>query len=205
MPSSLPCHQPAFNSPPKYTILQALSVLPDLILHSINIEEVCNGVVHPVTKTTITKYTKLMHNPVLSPLWIPAMSKELHRLAQGKVGTTVGTNNNFILSHDKIRHILKDRTVTYAVIVIDHSPQKDDPNQVRITVGGNLINNPYEFTTQTANMVSSKIMWKSIISTPNAIFGGSADIKNMYLQTPLDQYKYMKMPLQLIPNNIIKL
>jgi hypothetical protein len=79
----------AFNSPPKYTIPQALARLIDCILHSIDIKEVCNRVIHPVTKETITKYTKLMHNPVLSPLWVPAMSKELHRLVQGIEGTTV--------------------------------------------------------------------------------------------------------------------
>jgi hypothetical protein len=52
-------------------------------------------------------------------------------------------------------------------------------------------------------MASSKIMWNSIISTANAKFGG-ADIKNMYLETPLNRYKYMKMPLRLIPNDIIE-
>jgi hypothetical protein len=57
---------------------------------------------------------------------------------------------------------------------------------VRITVGGNLIEYPYKLTTQTADMVSSKIMWNSIISMANAKFGGM-DIKNMYLETPLDQ------------------
>jgi hypothetical protein len=136
----------AFNSPPKYTIPQALAGLPNCILHSINIKEVCSRVVHPITKETITKYTKLMHNPFLSPLWVSAMSKGLHRLAQGKVGTTVGTNTIFFLFPDKIRHILKDRTVTYARIVIDHRPQKDDPNHVRITVGGNSIDYPYKLT-----------------------------------------------------------
>jgi hypothetical protein len=52
-------------------------------------------------------------------------------------------------------------------------------------------------------MVSSKIMWNSIISMPNAKFGG-ANIKNMYLKSPLNQYEYMKMPLQLIPDHIIE-
>jgi hypothetical protein len=85
----------AFNSPPTYTIQQTLSRSPDCILHSIVIKEVCNRVAHPVTKETITKYTNLMNNPVLSPLWVPAMSKELHRLVQGKEGTTVGTNTIF--------------------------------------------------------------------------------------------------------------
>jgi hypothetical protein len=52
-------------------------------------------------------------------------------------------------------------------------------------------------------MVSAKIMWNSVISTPGAKFGG-ADIKNMYLKTPLDGYKYMQMPLKLFPDDIIK-
>ena len=104
--------------------------------HNINIEEVCNGIVHPITKETITKYTKHMDVPALKDLWVPAMSKELHCLVQGKEGVTVGTNTIFYLTHDEIRCILKDRTVTYAQIVIYHRPQKDDPNQVRIMVGG---------------------------------------------------------------------
>jgi hypothetical protein len=110
---------------------------------------------------------------------------------------------SFFLSHDKIRHIPKDRTVTYACIVIDHWPQKDDPNHVPITVSGNLIDYPYKLTTQTTDMVSSKIMLNSIISMANAKFSGT-DIKNMLLEKPLDQYKYMKMPLRLIPDNIIE-
>jgi hypothetical protein len=65
---------------------------------------------------------------------------------------------------------------------------------MRTTIGRNLIDYPYKLTTQTADMVSSKIMWNSIISTANAKVG-SADIKNMYLKTPLNQYKYMTMPL----------
>jgi hypothetical protein len=45
------------------------------------------------------------------------------------------------------------------------TPKKDDPNRVRITVGGNLIDYPYELTTRTADMVSAKIIqhtWSQI-------------------------------------------
>jgi hypothetical protein len=73
---------------------------------------------------------------------------------------------------------------------------------VRITIGGNLINYLYKLTTCTADMISTKIMWNSVISTPGAKIGG-ADIKNMYLKTPLDQYKYMQMSLKLFPDDII--
>jgi hypothetical protein len=78
----------------------------------------------------------------------------------------------------------------YPCIVINHRPQKDDPNRIHITVGSNLINYPYELTTRMADMVSAKIMWNSMVSNPGAKFGG-ADIKNMYLKTPLNQYEHM--------------
>ncbi len=70
-------------------------------------------------------------------------------------------------------------------------------------MGGNLINYPFELTTQITNMVLSKRLWNSTISTPGAQFGG-ADIKNMYLKMPLDRYEYMKMPLTLLPADIIE-
>jgi hypothetical protein len=56
---------------------------------------------------------------------------------------------------------------------------------VHIAVGSNLIDYPYKLITCTADMVSAKIMWNSVISTPAAEFGG-ADIKNMYLEISLD-------------------
>ncbi len=130
------------------------------------------------------------------------MSKELHQLAQGCPGITKGTNTFFYLSHAEILSIPKDRTVTYGRIVIDHRPQKVDPNCVRIAVGRNLIKYPFELTTCTADMLLSKIMWNSIISTPDAQFAG-ANIKNVYLKTPLDRYEYMRMPLDLFPDDIV--
>jgi hypothetical protein len=124
----------------------------------IDIKEVCFGVVYPITKQTITQYWKLQHNPALKDLWAPAMSKELHRLAQGKPGITKATNTIFFLSRDELQNIPKDQTVTYACIVIKHWLQKEDPNRVRITICGNLTNYPFELTTRTTDMVSSKLL-----------------------------------------------
>jgi hypothetical protein len=84
----------AFNASHAHTISQALSKSPNHVLNRIDIKEGCNGVVHPMTKEIITKYTKL-NNPVLEPLLVPAMSKELHRLVQGKEGITAATNTIF--------------------------------------------------------------------------------------------------------------
>ncbi len=143
-----------------------------------------------------------MDNPALKDLWVPAMSKELHCLAQGKEGVTVGSNTIFYLTHAeiRIRRIPKDQTVTYARI--DHHPQKDNPSWVQITVGSKLIDYLYKLTTRTANMVSADIMWNSVISTLGAKFGGT-DIKHMNLKTPLDWYEYMHMSLKLFPDDII--
>ncbi|KAL7483088.1 hypothetical protein ACHAW6_013638 [Cyclotella cf. meneghiniana] len=51
-------------------------------------------------------------------------------------------------------------------------------------------------------MVTSKILWNSIISTPNARYL-TADLKLFYLTAPLNRYEYMRIPLQIIPTHII--
>ena len=69
---------------------------------------------------------------------------------------------------------------------------------MRITVGGNLIDYPDELSTRTSDLTITKILWNSVISTPDAKYM-CADIKSFYLETPLDRYEYMKMKLDLIP------
>ena len=82
-------------------------------------EHFANGVVHPVTKETITKYKKLIDDPLLRDTWQEAMCKELGRLAQG-YGDVEGTNTVRFMSLDEIKNIPKDRVVTYARIVVDY-------------------------------------------------------------------------------------
>ena len=48
-----------------------------------DIEEQCNGVVHPVTNETITKYKKMIDELLLCDVWMKAICIELGRLAQG--------------------------------------------------------------------------------------------------------------------------
>ena len=168
-----------------------------------HLEHFANPVVHPITGETIDKYERLANDPVTSEIWTTAFGKELGGLAQGDNKTgAAGTNTVFFLSHDEIRNIPKDRTVTYARVVVDYRPQKEDPNRVRITVGGNLINYPGELTTRTADLVTSKILWNSVVSTPNARYV-TADLKLFYLTAPMDRYEYMRMPIKIIPQHII--
>ena len=127
----------------------------------------CNAVVHPITGETITNYKKIINDPILKKTLEESMCKELGRLAQG-YNNTEGTNTVNFMTHEQIRNIPNNRTVTYARIVIDYRSQKKDPNRVQITAGGNLIEYPYELTTRTADLPTSKILWYSTISTKNA-------------------------------------
>ena len=96
------------------------------------------------------------------------MCYELGRLSQGFGGRKDGTNTCFFMTHDEIRRIPKDRTVTYARIVVDFRDQKADPYRVRVTAGGNLITFPGELTKRTADITTSKLLWNSVISTKDA-------------------------------------
>ena len=107
---------------------------------------------------------------------------------------------------DGISNIPRDRVITYARIVVDYREQKKDPNRVRITAGGNLLKNMYpgELTTRTSDLTTSKCMWNSVISTPGARYM-CADAGNFYLATPLERHQYMRIPINLIPQEFIDL
>jgi hypothetical protein len=135
----------------------------------IPLEEIAGaGVVNPETGETLTnKYKQLLKVPALRETWTKALCKDLGRLTQGLNGKE-GTDTICFMAPEDIPTILKDQTVTYARIVVDYRPQKVDPNRVRITVGGNLIDYPRELTTRTADLVTSKILWNSTLSTEGA-------------------------------------
>eukprot|EP00804_Cyclotella_cryptica_P024014 CCRYP_020050-RA/>CCRYP_020050-RA protein AED:0.24 eAED:0.19 QI:0/0/0/0.8/0.25/0/5/0/1018 len=168
-----------------------------------DIEHMCAGVVHPTTGETITSYKKLIACPLLREVWTAAFGKEFGNLAQGDKKTgEKGTNTMFVMTHAQVRDIPRDRSITYGQVVVDYRPQKDDPNRVRITAGGNLIKDyPGELTTCTADLTTSKILWNRVLSTKNAKFLG-LDLKSFYLTAMLDQPEYMKMPLALFPDHI---
>ncbi len=133
-----------------------------------------------------------MHNLDTLEVWQTAFGKDFGGMAQGdnKMGQK-GTNSIFVMTHDEIRRIPKNQTVTYARVIVNFCPQKADPHCIRITAGGNLINYPGELSTRTADLTTLKLMWNSVLSTAGAKYM-CLDIKNFYLTAPLDRFKYMK-------------
>eukprot|EP00957_Ditylum_brightwellii_P129965 9912544-Ditylum_brightwellii.AAC.1 len=129
-------------------------------------------------------YQQLIKDPATAAIWSKGMCRKLGRLAQGWKNEEKGTDTTAFLNKQEIKHIPDDRTVTYARIIVDYHPQKKGPNQVRITVDGNLINYPGDVATNTADLITTKILWNSILSTPGAKYV-CIDIKNFYLETPM--------------------
>ena len=77
-------------------------------------------------------------------------------------------------------------------------PQKAETNRTRLTVGVNLINLPGYVTTPTTDLITSILIFNSVLSTKNEKFM-CADIANFYLNNTMNIYEYMKLPLDIIP------
>ena len=65
-------------------------------------------------------------------------------------------------------------------------------------MGDNFIQCEVELTTRTADLITSKILWNSTLSTEGARYM-CADVKNFYINTPMDEPEYMKIKLYPIP------
>jgi hypothetical protein len=115
--------------------------------------------IHPVTGKIISRYKRLMNDPATAEIWMTAFGKDFGGMSQGdnKTGQK-GTIAMFVMLPSNIPNIPKDRVITYARVVVDHRPQKADPNRIQITAGGNLINYPGELTTQTTDITMAKLL-----------------------------------------------
>ena len=95
------------------------------------------------------------------------------------------------------------RTITYAKFVVDTRPLKTEIERTRITVGRGRIDYSFDVTTPTVEINTTKIMLNSIISIPTAK-AMAFKLKYFYLNTDLPRYKYMKIPLAMIPNKSVQ-
>ena len=130
-----------------------------------------------------------------------SIANEDGRLTQGvRIRILSGTNTIFFIPKGKVP---AGRTVTYGTIVAEIRAQKYETHCTRLTMGGNLINFHGDVTTPTAGLITAKIIFNSILSTKNTNFM-CADIANFYLNNLMNRYEYVKLPLDMIPDKIIK-
>ena len=146
------------------------------------------------------EYRDLIKLPKYREVWMKSFANEIGRLAQG-IRDIKGTNTMEFIRRDEIpRERAKD--VTYGRIVVSYRPQKMEPNRSRLTVGGDRINYPYDTSAPTADLPTIKMLWNSTLSTKNAKFI-TMDLANFYLETPLLRPEFMRLPIKLMPQEII--
>ena len=88
--------------------------------------------------------------------------------------------------------VLASRTVTYGRIF----PKYD--RKTWLTVVGHLIGLLGDVITPTAYLITSDLVFNSVLSTKNQKFM-CADIAKFRINNPMDRYEYMNLPLYIIP------
>jgi hypothetical protein len=133
-------------------------------------------------------------------LWIELCKDEFGRLCKGH-GTKMlsGTETMFFIP---VTTVPKHKKPTYLCIVAAHRPKKENPIHVHFTVGSNQIKYAGDVSTKTADLTSVKCLLNSVFSSPYAHFM-TGDLKDFYLNTPMDKYKYMRIPVSIIPDSIM--
>ena len=86
--------------------------------------------------------------------------------------------------------------------ILYYCPQKVKPHRTWLTVGGNCIDYPWNKSTPTANLTTAKLLFNSTISTPGASFY-DINLANFCLNTPMECYEYMRLWLDILPQEII--
>ena len=131
-------------------------------------------------------------------IWENSNCEEIGRLAQG-YGAIKGTNTIHFIRRSAIP---RGRKAAYLRVVSAYRPEKANPHRVRWTVGGDKIDYPFEVSTKTADLTTAKLLFNSVLSTPQARFFG-IDLKDFYLGTPMDRYEYMRVPIWMLPAAIV--
>jgi hypothetical protein len=150
----------------------------------------------------LLEYWHLIANPKTRATWTHSYGNELGCLVQGMPEQAKGTDTIFFIP----RHMVpkeRARDVTYRLITCLIRPEKiDEPNRTRLVAGGDRVHYLYDAGTPTADLLTIKLHINSIILMPGARFF-MMDIKNFYLCTPMSRYKYMRLKLSDMPEDII--
>jgi len=122
----------------------------------------------------------------------------LGRLFQGICGIP-GTDTCFFIKKSQVP---KHKCATYGHICCNVCLQKEEIYRTRLTIGGNLIDFPRNTSTPTTDLLTAKLHINSTISTPGAVVL-DIDLANFYLNTPMADPEYMRLRLDIIPEEII--
>ena len=92
----------------------------------------------------------------------------------------------------------KRKGICHTRLVCEYRPDKDDPNMTHITIVGGHIIVPFDVFTPIGSLELVKLIINSVLSRQNARFS-AFDIKNFYLDTPIENPEYVRVKLEDIP------
>lgn len=156
---------------------------------------VTNSIVDPLTGVSI-EYAQLVKGPDKAK-WIHSCANEVGRVANG-VGTRMPSGSNSI-RFIKHTYLPTDCRPTYLRIDVGIKEPKAEHKRVRFTVGGDLIDCQ---STPTADPTTTEILFNNLFFTPSATFM-TTDAKYFYLNTPMDRHENMRIPVHVIPDEIM--
>ncbi len=110
----------------------------------------------------LLEYWHLLKHSKYKDVWSQSFGKEIRRLAMATKTIAFVTKQQIPQSQRK--------DIMYGQISCAYHSKKKNPYRTRITMGGNLINYPDDCGPPTADLLTVKLMFNSIIPTPNAKF-----------------------------------
>ena len=150
----------------------------------------------------LLEYRHLIKRPKYKNEWGYSFGNKIGRLAQGMPGRNDGTNTLFFINKNEVPDD-RWKDVTYGNFFCNVRPQKEETNRTRLAFGGNNTVTSIDCGTPTANLLTVKLLINSIISTPGAKFLG-LDLKDFYLNTPMDRPEFLRMKIDNFPDDVIE-
>ena len=136
----------------------------------------------------------------MKPTWKIGLSNEIGRLEQGVSDRVAGTNTIDFIHKTEVP---TNKKVTYANFICNYQPLKTEPHRVRLTVGGDKLYRPYDAGYPAASLLETKLILNSTI--PDAKKGArflSADLKDNFLASPMEENEYMRIQARYFSDDI---
>ena len=130
--------------------------------------------------------------------WERSFANKLGQLAQG-IRSFKGTNMVMLIPKFKVP---KDKKVTYGKIVCEMKQEKGRKERTRLTVGGKVLDFTGNISAPTASVITAKCDFTCVVSTPGERCL-LAYMKHFYLNNILPFPECMRIPLKIIPQDII--
>ena len=150
-----------------------------------------NAVTDPITGATL-EYRDLIKGPNRA-LWEQGWCNEFQRLGPN------GTKTIKAIAFQQIPH---DRAIGNIRVVAALKPLKTEMHRIRFTIAHHHHDFEGATSTPTVDMPTVKCHINSTISTPNAKYA-TMDISDFYLNTLMNRPEYMRIPLKIIPQQMI--